>query len=181
MIIKLSITGKIIILSATAIILFIFLKGNFSTFPAISQHAANQTLIDIKSIPKDRYLHAKVVVNGYEMSVDLAITQYQREQGLAVKNHLNENEGMLFVFEQPSRQGFWMKGMKFPIDIIWLDNNDTVVHIEQNLQPCASILSCPVYTPHSDSLNVLETVAGFSQKHGVKIGTHLDFNLTSTT
>ena len=94
---------------------------------------------------------------------------------------------MLFVSEQSSRQSFWMKDMKFPIDIIWLDSNGTVVHIEHTLQPCISVLNpaasirnCPIYTPDKDSQYVLETIAGFSQKHNVKIGTHIDFYFAST-
>ena len=53
-------------------------------------------------------------------------------QGLAVKNQLKENEAMLFVFEKPGKHSFWMKDMKFPIDIIWLDSTGKIVHIEEN-------------------------------------------------
>jgi uncharacterized membrane protein (UPF0127 family) len=42
-------------------------------------------------------------------------------KGLAVKNELRDNESMLFVYEEPSKQSFWMKDMRFPIDIIWID------------------------------------------------------------
>jgi uncharacterized protein len=136
------------------------------------------------SIPNDRYLQAKAIINGFELRVYLAVTNDQQIKGLSVKDHLKENEGMLFVSEQPSRQSFWMKDMKFPIDIIWLDSNGTVVHIEHTLHPCISVLNpaasirnCPIYTPDNDSQYVLETVAGFSQKHNVKIGTNIDFYL----
>src|SRR5919112_5199008 len=142
----------------------------------------------VDSIPNDRYLQAKVILNDdFELTAYMAKTNDQQVKGLSVKDHLKENEGMLFVFEQPTRQEFWMKDMRFPIDIIWLDSNGTVVHIEHNLQPCvsilntgSSILNCPTYTPDKDSLYVLETIAGFSQKHDVKIGTNIDFYLVST-
>jgi uncharacterized membrane protein (UPF0127 family) len=131
------------------------------------------------SIPNDRYLQAKVIINGFELRVYLAVTNDQQIKGLSVKDHLKENEGMLFVYEQPTRQAFWMKDMKFPIDIIWLDSNGTVVHIEHNLQPCIMSFAfiCPSYIPDKDSLYVLETVAGFSKKHGIKVGTNVDFQL----
>ena len=134
-----------------------------------------------ESIPNDRYLQAKVIINGFELRVYLAVTNDQQIKGLSVKDHLKENEGMLFVYEQPSRQGFWMKDMKFPIDIIWLDNNGTVVYIKNSLQPCIMTFAflCPTYTPDKDSLYVLETGSGFSKKHGIKIGTHADFQLIS--
>jgi uncharacterized membrane protein (UPF0127 family) len=109
----------------------------------------------------------------------LALTNEQIEKGLSVKDKLKENEAMLFVFEESAKRSFWMKDMKFPIDIIWLDSNGTVVHIEHNLQPCIMTFAfmCPSYIPDDDSLYVLETVAGFSKKHGIKVGTNVDFQL----
>jgi uncharacterized membrane protein (UPF0127 family) len=128
-------------------------------------------------IPADRYLQAKVIVNNFELIADLAITNDQQIKGLDVKDQLKENEGMLFVEKQPAKYDFWMRGMKFPIDIIWLDSNRTVIHIEHNLQPCVSDLECPLHSPDKDALYILETVAGFSQKHNVETGTHMDFHL----
>jgi uncharacterized protein len=128
-------------------------------------------------IPADRYLQAKVIVNNFELIADLAITNDQQIKGLDVKEQLKENEGMLFVEKQPAKYDFWMRGMKFPIDIIWLDNDRTVIHIEHNLQPCVSDLDCPLHSPDKDALYILETVAGFSKKHNVEIGTHMDFHL----
>jgi uncharacterized membrane protein (UPF0127 family) len=134
----------------------------------------------VDSIPNDRYLQAKVILNDdFELTAYVAITNDQQVKGLSVKDHLKENEGMLFVFEQPTRQVFSMKDMRFPIDIIWLDSNGTVVHIEHNLQPCIMTFAfiCPSYIPDKDSLYVLETVAGFSKKHSIKVGTNVDFQL----
>jgi uncharacterized protein len=67
--------------------------------------------------------------------------------------------------------------MKFPIDIIWINSNKTVVHIEHNLQPCGYSLFCPTYKPGQDSLYVLETVGGFAEKHDVVQGTQIQFDL----
>ena len=118
-----------------------------------------------KSFPGDNiYLHAKVTVNGFEVMTDIALTDEQHTKGLDIKNNLTENQGMLFVFQQPYRYGFWMMGMKFPIDIIWLDSDDMVTHIEHSLKPCPpanSNLACPIYFPEKDSLYVLETVQDF--------------------
>jgi uncharacterized membrane protein (UPF0127 family) len=79
------------------------------------------------------------------------------------KNQLKENEAMLFVFQQSARHSFWMKDMKFPIDIIWLDSDEKVVYIKENMQYCISTIICILYTPNPDSQYVSETVAGFSQ------------------
>ena len=188
MIAKLQIFGRITMIFAIVLSIFISLnvRPSASFLSNATGEEENRNFLNGINIPNNRYLQAQVKVNGFELIADLAITHDQKAQGLAVKDHLNENEGMLFVYEQPSRQTFWMKGMKFPIDIIWLDNNGTVVHIEQSLQPCISvlnsgdsILNCPIYTPDNNSLYVLETVAGFSQQHNIKIGTNIDFNLVS--
>jgi uncharacterized membrane protein (UPF0127 family) len=146
-------------------------------FPSNQTEEHEGFLKQIEYITNDKSLQAKITVNSFQLTADLAINNDQQSKGLSVKNTLKENEGMLFVFKQPSRQGFWMKDMKFPIDIIWLDANSTVVHIENNLKPCVSVFSCHVYVPDKNSLYVLETTAGFSQRHNVKIGTHVDLTL----
>ena len=114
------------------------------------------------------------------MSAEIPTTTELMGKGLAVKNELKEKESMLFVFKEPSRQSFWMKDMKFPIDIIWLDSNGKVVHTEQNMEPCPLILICPTYSPSTDSQYVLETVAGFAQRHNVSMGTDIDFELVGS-
>jgi uncharacterized protein len=169
----------IIVITVTIIAILVnvslFVKEN--PLSSNAQEEENETFLKGVDIPKDKYLHARVKVNSFELTADLAIKNDQRIKGLAIKDQLKENEGMLFIFEQPARYGFWMNGMKFPIDIIWLDGNGTIVHIEHNLQPCVSSFNCPTYIPDKDSLYVLETIAGFSQKHSLKIGTVIHFQL----
>jgi uncharacterized membrane protein (UPF0127 family) len=123
------------------------------------------------------YLRAKILIKGVELSAEIPTTQELMGKGLAVKNELKENESMLFVFDKPEKHSFWMKDMKFPIDIIWLDSNGKAVHIEENLEPCPLAPICPTYPPSADSQYVLETVAGFTQRHNVSVGTDIDFEL----
>ena len=123
------------------------------------------------------YLKAKITIEGLELSAEIPTTGELMGKGLAIKNELKENESMLFVFDEPSRHSFWMKEMKFPIDIIWLDSNGKVVHIEENLEPCPLVLVCPSYIPNADSQYVLETVSGFSQKHNIRLGTDVKVEL----
>jgi uncharacterized membrane protein (UPF0127 family) len=67
--------------------------------------------------------------------------------------------------------------MKFPIDIIWLNETFSIVHIEQELPPCESVFYCKSYKPNSEALYVLETIDGFSKKHNLQIGDNIDFQL----
>ena len=122
------------------------------------------------------YRQVNVTVNEVGLVADIAETGEQRSKGLAIKDSLNETEGMLFVFSEPRQYVFWMKDMKFPIDIIWLDSNKTVVHVEHSLDPCGPV-SCQTYRPGADSFYVLETVAGFADKYGVIEGTKVKFDL----
>ena len=150
----------------------------FTTSSASPEEADNNTNFqEIENVPNDGYLTSNITINGFKLTADLALTNEQREKGLSVKDKLKENEAMLFVSEESAKHSFWMKDMKFPIDIIWLDSDGKVVHIEQNLQPCVSVFICTSYRPNADSQYVLETVAGFTQRHNISVGTDIDFEL----
>jgi uncharacterized membrane protein (UPF0127 family) len=113
---------------------------------------------------------ALVSVGGANLLASLSTTPDSQSKGLAIKESLKENEGMLFIFESPQKYSFWMKDMKFPIDIIWIDSAGKIVHIEKNLPPCVFLLPCPSYTPDADSLYVLEVVSNFTNKFDINIG-----------
>jgi uncharacterized membrane protein (UPF0127 family) len=116
-----------------------------------------------------------VSINNYTLLTDLSITYEHIIRGLSSKISLKENEGMLFVLNPSSRRGFWMKDMKFSIDVIWLNENKEVIHIKKRLEPCVS--NCPVYYPDRESKYVLETVAGFADKQNLKVGDTVFFEL----
>ena len=115
---------------------------------------------------------SSVKIKGLIIHVDLAITPNQQEKGLSIKNNLSNNEGMLFPFRTPGDYSFWMKDMKFPLDIIWIDSNNKIVHIEKNLQPCVFILFCPSYSPpaNSNTKYVLEVNANYTTKNNINVG-----------
>jgi uncharacterized membrane protein (UPF0127 family) len=121
-----------------------------------------------------------ITVNNTTILADLALTPDQQSKGLSGRQNLSENQGMLFVMKTPGTYGFWMKEMKFPLDIFWLDKSANAVYIKENLQPCTTILNCPTYTPDIDSVYVLETVAGFAHRHEIAKGTHFNFHLPNT-
>jgi uncharacterized protein len=155
---------------------------NFMLTATAAQINNNETNPVLKAIQEaspanNRYLKAKVIVKAFDLNADIPIISEQMSKGLAVKNQLKENEAMFFVFEKPGRYSFWMKDMKFPIDVFWLDSDGKVVYIKENMQPCISTIICILYTPNTDSQYVLETVAGFTQRHNVSVGTNIDFEL----
>lgn len=178
--ILISIVGLLIAAAAAGIAIFYFSNfpsGNINS--GFSNELANFLAGPIHTTAQDQYLKTIVTAKNTILVVDLALTPDQQSRGLSGREKMSENQGMLFVMQSPGRYGFWMKEMKFPLDIFWLDTKGTVVYLKKNLQPCLTTLNCPTYTPDTDSTYVLETVAGFSQRHAIAKGTQFNFRLPS--
>jgi uncharacterized protein len=95
-------------------------------------------------------------------------TNEERMLGLMYRESLEQGKGMLFVFEQPDRYGFWMKNVKFPIDIIFVDKEKMIVHIA-TAAPCLEE-PCDIYQPDQPALYVIEVNEGFSEEHDLAVG-----------
>lgn len=98
-----------------------------------------------------------VIVNNTLFRVSVASTEEKRRRGLSGQSRLAVNEGMLFIFDQPGRYGFWMKEMLFPIDIIWLDADFQPVHLVENATPESYPVS---FYPPQPAKYALEVAAG---------------------
>lgn len=119
--------------------------------------------------------YTKVRVSNFTVNAEIADTSLTQAKGLMGRKSLAENEGMLFLFDTEDYYGFWMFNMSIPIDIIFMDKNKIVVDILQNAQPCG--LSCESYAPKEKAMYALEVKANFTERHGVKIGSKIDFRL----
>lgn len=91
------------------------------------------------------------------------------------RDRVPEGTGMLFFFRDSGEYPFWMKNTLVPLDMIWLDDQRRVVHVEPNVPPCKAD-PCPSYPPHAAAKYVLELGAGQAAKHQVTNGTTLRFN-----
>jgi len=119
-----------------------------------------------------------VTLGGVRFRVELAITSQQRSKGLSGHPPLAPGTGMLFVFEQAQRYSFWMKEMLFPLDMIWIDAECTVVHITRNAPPPApgqALSDLPRYGPPVPVLYVLEINAGKAESAAVTVGSPARF------
>ena len=173
--ILLSIVG--LLLTAAAAILYFSNSAPNGIFSNIQDEIVKFLAGPLYITAQDQYMKTTISVKNTSIVADLALTADQQAKGLSGRENLSENQGMLFVSKTPGRYGFWMKSMKFPLDIFWLDTNRSVVYIKENLQPCLTILNCPTYLPDTDSLYVLETAAGFGKRHNIIKGTHFNFRL----
>lgn len=112
-----------------------------------------------------------VYVGDVALSVTVADDPEERRQGLSGVAKLNDFEGKLFIFDEAQKHGIWMKDMLIPIDIIWLDDNLTVIHIEENVVP----ESYPeIYAPNEPARFVLEMGAHFVDTLRLKTGDRLN-------
>src|SRR3989344_1660944 len=111
-------------------------------------------------------------LNNKDISIIVSDTPTTREKGLSGMESLPEDSAMLFIFEKPDKYGIWMKDMKFPIDIIWFDEEYRITHIESNISPDTFT---KVFYPPEASRYVLETNAGFTKENYLKINGILDF------
>ncbi len=77
---------------------------------------------------------SEIKINNQSIIAEVVSSPADREKGLSGRAQINVNEGMLFVFEENDKYPFWMKGMKFPIDIVWI-LQDRIIGFEENVMP----------------------------------------------
>jgi uncharacterized membrane protein (UPF0127 family) len=107
-------------------------------------------------------------------SVEIADTPDERMQGLMGRAGLDEGAGMLFIFDEEGNHSFWMKDMKFAIDIVWIGQDMEVVYVSSYTQPCEPDEPCPSITPPGKARYVLETSAG--EAYGFEAGVTVKFS-----
>lgn len=107
--------------------------------------------------------------------IQTEVTQSKQEQqkGLSGRDCIGDNQGMLFTFEKPGFYSFWMKDMKFPIDIIWIGPDKKVVGIEKKVEP--STYPDSFINKDKPAQYVLEIQAGQTDAFGIGLDTPVDF------
>ncbi len=126
----------------------------------------------------DKHKQAMVIIRGERFRVDVADTMSTRDKGLGGRAPLLEDEGMLFLFPSPGDRTFWMKGVDFPIDIIWI-LDDKVVGFAQDAQPEPGV---PLHKlrryPSPVAVDkVLEVPAGTVKRVGIVVGDGVNIEL----
>lgn len=109
------------------------------------------------------------------LDIELADNDHERSQGLMYRTKMNENEGMLFVFPYEGRQSFYMKNTILPLDMIFINSKLEIVTIHKNTEP----YTLESYASTAPAQYVLETIAGYTDKYGIKIGDKVIFRKTN--
>lgn len=140
-------------------------------FAALYLYTSNTQISSLPFLPPVPEVK-QLEINGAKLNVEIADTQEKRSKGLSGRESLATDSGMLFIFPKASRYSFWMKGLSFPLDFVWI-KGDKVISVLQNVPPSASgqpDSSLPVYEPNIDVDKVLEVNAGVIQRLNIKVG-----------
>ena len=101
------------------------------------------------------------------LQVEVADSDEERMKGLMFRKSLNENEGMLFVFDRDTDGPFWMKDTPLSLDIIFINSQNQVVWIEENTTPFSEEL---IRSKGGLYRFALEVKAGFARVHQIQKG-----------
>ena len=116
-----------------------------------------------------RQAQVQVGIGAKTHFLEVAATPESRQKGLSGRDWLTAGAGMVFVFSTPGTYCFWMQDTRFPLDMIWLNDKQRVVHIERYVQPN----SYPEkFCPPASALYVVEVAAGVTDDT-VQVGDEL--------
>ncbi len=117
-------------------------------------------------------------IDNTVFKAEVADNNTKRNKGLGGRTSLGELEGMLFVFDVKDTHVFWMKGLSFPLDFVWISDNK-VVDVTENVSPPAkgqSDASLPTYASKEPVDKVLEINGGSVKKFNIKVGDEVSIN-----
>jgi uncharacterized membrane protein (UPF0127 family) len=113
------------------------------------------------------------------IDVEAAITSEQSERGLGYRDALAADAGMLFDLHNTGVPTFWMKGMRFALDMVWIGEDERVVAVTADVppQPGATDEQLRRYSPDAPVRYVLELNSGAAARLGIAPGAQLSFTL----
>lgn len=118
--------------------------------------------------PQTNLPRAKLSAGMHQIDAQLALTPEQRQIGLMFRKEMSQTEGMLFVFEQPAQQCFWMKNTLLPLTAAFVADDGTIVNLA-DMKPQTTDSHCS----EKPVRYVLEMNAGWFAKKGIKAGSRL--------
>lgn len=119
-------------------------------------------------------LTSKVRIRNHIFVVDVAVGVLEQAKGLGGRKSLDDNRGMLFVYDHKEQFNFWMLGMQFSLDFVWIDGK-TVVDITENVPPPVGMQKPAIVKPAVPVDKILEINAGIVKKLGLKVGDTVEF------
>lgn len=109
-----------------------------------------------------------------KIEIEIADTEYKRQLGLMNRKSMEENEGMLFIFNEERLQSFWMLNTLISLDIMFVNKEKKIVTIHKNTTP----LSQQGYPSSEPAIYVVEVVGGFCDKNNILPGDKINWMRT---
>lgn len=161
------------------VILLILTIGAFwlTTNRPLMDNLLNRLSFGGNITPSQAFEATAVKINQTIINVEIANSNDEKAKGLSGRDSLDPSAGMLFIYDKKDRYSFWMKGMKIPIDFIWIEDK-TVVDIFENAsppEPGQAEESFKIYQPSKPVDKILEVNTGFISQHGIKIGDSVEY------
>jgi len=102
-----------------------------------------------------------------ETCIDLEVADDDEERAIGLMNRESLDTGMLFIFDEPITPIFWMENTLIPLEILWVDENFTILGIDQ-MVPCEG--ECTLYPAPGTILYTIEVNPGFSEEYNIEVG-----------
>ena len=146
--------------------IFIIILCSSFVFPLSTFTANARTLDDLEYLEKASVSIKLNSNESIEFSVLIAESNKDRRQGLMHIEFMEENQGMLFVFNPPRRVSMWMRNTPMSLDILFIDRNGKVINMEENTTP----YSTKALSSGGTIRWVLEINGGLAKTKGIKTG-----------
>jgi uncharacterized membrane protein (UPF0127 family) len=130
------------------------------------------------SSPPGDLIFTKVTLpNGKEIRAEAIYRQLDITRGLMFRESMPKDQGLLVLHPKMGRYQYWTYNCKFPVDIVWMDEQHRVVEVYPNAPPCKeeSAHACPTYGGRHDARYVLEMNANVAVPNGIREGSFLTF------
>ena len=134
---------------------------------------SNQNIEGIKPAISNTF--AEVIIGNKNFFAEIADSPKERQEGLSNRDFLEPFHGMLFVFPDNGAGAFWMKGMRFPLDFIWIGNDCKVVDLTENVVVDTNQEELRIYNSSQPAEFNFEVNAGEVQLSNIQIGDIVQF------
>lgn len=115
--------------------------------------------------------------SGRELEMEVADTPEKLLVGLAFRETLPANGGMLYIFESTGQNHVWTKEYRFPVDLMWVDESHHIVGLKENVVACRES-ECPRYSSSPEAVRyAIQAEAGFIKQEGIILGQELKYTL----
>ncbi len=126
--------------------------------------------LETKTQPNPKTTLYPVTIGTSVIQAEIRKTEAEQALGLSWRSSLGAEEGMVFIYPSPRPVMYWMKGMQFPLDFLWIARGK-VVQISEDVPAPVGVDKIPkTIVPTTDVDMVIEVNAGWAARHGVMVG-----------